>query len=61
MSRLGAIDNEVWCTVHGCIHEKSEDPYNQQFGAAGLEPDCTYKDWLKLWIGAPVKKKDAVP
>ena len=45
------IDDQVWCDVHGCIHDKTTDPYEMGFDATGEEPECHPIDWRKLWIG----------
>jgi len=44
-------EHEIWCDFHGCIHDKSEDPYEMG------EPECGPEDWRNLWIGALCKKE----
>jgi len=51
------IDDEIWCAVHGCIHERSTDPYVYGYELTGEEPECQPSDWRKLWIGGAVDEK----
>lgn len=46
------IDDEIWCDVHGCIHEATTDPYEYGYEALGEEPECGPEYWRKLWAGA---------
>ena len=54
---LEAVEGDVWCDVHGCIHAESNDPYEYAYAATGEEPECGPKDWRKLWIGARYSEK----
>lgn len=49
------IGDEVWCEVHGCIHDMTDDPYEYGYADTDEEPECTAEDWRKLWIGAKYK------
>ena len=46
----------VYCEVHGCIHEATRDPYDYGYTQSGEEPECGPDDWRKLWIGAPAEE-----
>jgi len=52
------IEDEVYCDVHGCIHDKTTDPYNYHFALSGEESECGPDDWRKLWIGGAVEKDE---
>ncbi len=49
------IENEIWCDVHGCLHEATEDPYGYGYAMTDEEPECRLGDWRKVWIGAQVE------
>ena len=49
------IEDEVWCEVHGCIHAKNTDPYENGYEFLGEDPECGPEHWHKLWIGKLVK------
>ena len=53
------IDGQVWCDVHGCIHDKTTDPYEMGFETTGEEPECHPIDWRKLWIGGQAETPNA--
>jgi len=53
---LQKIEGEVWCDVHGCIHEKTTDPYDYGYAVTGQEPECQPSDWRRLWMGARIGK-----
>lgn len=42
----------IYCDVHGDIHEKSSDPYNYGYAESGEEPECGEENWKNIWIGA---------
>ena len=52
---METIEDQVWCDVHGCIHDKTIDPYEYGYAHTGEEPECHPIDWRKLWIGGQVK------
>ena len=43
-------DCEVYCDVHGCVHDRRTDPYQYGYEATGSESECGPADWCKLWI-----------
>ena len=51
--RFDPIDESVWCDIHGCVHDKTHDPYD--YGTTPDEAECGPSDWRKLWAGAYVK------
>jgi len=51
------IEEEVWCEFHGCIHEKTTDPYQYGYAESGEEPECGPQDWKRVWIGASVEEE----
>lgn len=48
------IEDQIYCDVHGCIHEKKRDPYEYGYAVTNEEPECGPEDWRKLWAGAVV-------
>jgi len=55
MPKFERVEDQVWCEVHGSIHDETIDPYNYGYDETGEEPECGPEDWRVLWIGAPVK------
>jgi hypothetical protein len=47
---MDLIEDQVWCDVHGEIHDKTCDPY--QYGDEN--PECSPEDWRKVWVGRRV-------
>lgn len=47
-------ENEIYCEVHTCIHEETNDPYRYGFKETGETPECESKHWRKIWVGAYV-------
>jgi len=45
------IKGEIWCDVHGCIHDAVIDPWCYGYAETGQEPECNPMEWRKLWIG----------
>jgi hypothetical protein len=49
---MDLVDGEVWCEVHGCVHDQTTDPYGYEYALSGEEPECSPSDWRRLWAGA---------
>jgi hypothetical protein len=45
--------DEIWCEVHGCVHEPTRDPYQYGYAETGDVPECGPEDWRALWVGGP--------
>ena len=56
--RFEPIDESVWCDIHGCVHDKTHDPYD--CGTTPDEAECGPSDWRKLWAGAYAKQNTPV-
>lgn len=41
----------IYCEVHGGIHEKDTDPYRYGYDESGEEPECGPVDWRNIWVG----------
>ena len=50
--RFELVDDSVWCDIHGCVHDKTHDPYYYEIPPD--EAECGPSDWRKLWAGAYV-------
>jgi hypothetical protein len=61
MPKLEEVPLEVWCDACTCVHDMTEDPYRYGYKESGERPECTWRDWRKLWAGAPIRKKDVPP
>lgn len=53
------VDSEIYCEVHTCIHEETNDPYSYGYWKTGEEPECGQKDWRKIWIGGYVNEHNS--
>jgi len=58
MPRFAPLMDQVWCDVHGCVHDKTTDPYDYGYEQTGEKPECDYRSWRKLWIGKHLTKKE---
>jgi hypothetical protein len=64
---LEEIPDQVWCDSHGCIHDRTIDPYDYGYGDPAncphedSTPECGPKDWRKLWIGAEDDREYVMP
>ncbi len=50
------VYGDVWCDIHGCVHDDSGDPYSYGYEQSGETPECSNKDWRKLWVGGQSDK-----
>jgi hypothetical protein len=50
------VEGEVYCEVHTCVHEQTNDPYGYGYDLTDEEPECGPGDWRKLWIGGKVEE-----
>jgi hypothetical protein len=50
------IEGEIYCDVHGCVHDQSNDPYGYGYRLSGDKPECEREDWSKIWAGATPEK-----
>lgn len=55
---MEAIEGEIWCNIHGCIHDEKTDPYQYGFAETGEKPECGPGVWRRLWAGAYLTKFD---
>lgn len=67
MSKLEEITDSVWCDVHGCIHDRTIDPYDMGYGDPkncpheDSTPECHPENWRKLWIGGEDRREYLMP
>jgi len=47
-------EGDIYCEVHTCVHEETNDPYGYGYKESGEEPECGPRDWHKVWIGGMV-------
>ena len=43
------VEGEVYCTVHGGIHRRTNDPYDYGYAETGETPECEEQDWRTLY------------
>lgn len=48
------VEKEIYCEVHTCIHEETNDPYRYGFKESGEKPECESEHWRKVWVGGYV-------
>lgn len=47
---LEVVEGSVWCDVHGCVHDKTTDPYSSGYEISGEEPECNEEYWRTLYM-----------
>ena len=50
------VSGQIWCEIHGTVHEATTDPYDYGYADTGEQPECDERDWRRLWTGARIEK-----
>lgn len=49
---MAPLRSHVYCDVHGCVHERTGDPYDMG------KPECKRENWRALYIKAEPAELD---